>query len=295
MRHQPSASELAVIGRLVGEATPEQLRFVECFVAEPVSLFVPAVGPCHYALSRDHTHPGYSFFLAFDRNTGIVAEGRTIYSEPGTVMAIEPEARHHELARDDPPRYVAILIDRAHFESQLVLYGEGPPEAFRFRAFTPEAELLLLLRTFMNECEGDLPGRIPLLAALGLRISHSLIRAALGVKAHPSVGSARLEIHRAIQYLHDHYAEHLLVADLARVAGLSPPHFSRLFRRETGHSPLAYLIRIRIQRSRLLLRAGDDSVTEVAYKCGFATPSHFADCFRKQCGLTPSEYLKALP
>jgi len=295
MQRQPSASELAVIGRLVGGATPEQLRYVECFVAEPVSLFVPAVGPCQYALSRDHTHPGYSFFLPFDRNTGIVAEGRPIYSEPGMVMAIEPEARHHELARDDSPRYVAIMIDRAHFEEQLAVYGQPPPDAFRFRAFAPEPELLVLLRAFMNECEANLPGRKVLLAAMGLRISHSLIRAALGVKGRASVGGARLEIHRAIQYLHDHFAEHLTVADLARVAGLSPPHFSRLFRRETGHSPLDYLIRVRIQRSRLLLRAGDDSVTDVAYKCGFATPSHFADCFRKQCGLAPSEYLKSLP
>lgn len=292
MVRRPSAAELAVITRLVGEATPEQLRHVECFVAEPVSLFVPAVGPCHYALSRNHTHPGYSFCLAFDRNTGLVAEGRTSYSEPGTVMAMEPNAPHHELARDDPPRYVAIVIDRGHFEQQLAGYGAFPPETFRFRTFVPEAELLGLLRNFMNEYEAELPGREALLAALGLRISHSLIRAALGVRVRPSAGGARLEIHRAIQYLHDHFAERLTVADLARVAGLSPPHFSRLFRRETGHSPLDYLIRIRIQRSRLLLRAGDDSITEVAYKCGFATPSHFSDCFRKQCGLAPSEYLK---
>ena len=90
MQRQPSVSELAIIGRLVGEATPEQLRYVECFIAEPVSLFVPAVGPCQYALSRNHAHPGYSFVLAFDRNTGIVVEGRTIYSEPGRSWPSNP-------------------------------------------------------------------------------------------------------------------------------------------------------------------------------------------------------------
>lgn len=292
MQRQLTPKELAIIKSQVGEATPEQLRYVECFVAEPVSLFVPAVGPCQYALARDHTHPGYSFVLAFDRNTAIVADGTTIYTEPGMVMAIEPDSPHHELMRDDPPRYVAIVIDRAQFETQLAMYGELDRETFHYRSFAPEPELIILLRTFMNECEADLPGREALLAAMGIRIIHSLIRAALGVNARASSGSVRLEIHRAIQYLHDHFAEQLTVADLASDAGISPPHFSRLFRRETGHSPLDYLIGVRIQRSRILLRAGSDSVTSVALKCGFSTPSHFTDCFRKQCGVSPSEYLK---
>jgi AraC-like DNA-binding protein len=208
------------------------------------------------------------------------------------VMSIAPDADHHELMRDDPPRYVAIFIDRSPFETQLALYGECDLETFHYRSFSPEPDLIVMLRTFMNECEADLPGRAVLLAAMGQRIIHSLIRAALKVSAHPSAGSVRLEIHRAIQYMHDHFSERLTVADMAGIAGISPPHFSRLFRRETGHSPLEYLIRVRIQRSRILLRAGTDSVTSVALKCGFATPSHFTDCFRKQCGVSPSEYLK---
>jgi AraC-like DNA-binding protein len=292
MQRTLTEHELSIIGRLVGEATPEQLRYVECFVAEPVSLFVPAVGPCQYALSHDHSHPGYSFVLTFDRNTGVVADGRTIYSEPGMVMAMLPGDPHHELEQDDPPRYVAIIVDREQFETQLTLYGESDLETFHYRQFLPEPDLIVMLRTFMNECEASLPGRDVLLAAMGQRIIHSLIRAALKVTARLSSGSVRLEIHRAIQYLHDHFDERLSVADLAGVAGISPPHFSRLFRRETGHSVLDYLIRIRIQRSRILLRAGTDSVTSVALKCGFATPSHFTDSFRKQCGISPSEYLK---
>lgn len=292
MQRQLTENELAIIRSLVGEATPEQLRYVECFVARPVSLFVPAVGPCHYALTPDHSHPGYSFVLSFDRNNAIIADGATIYTEPGMVTAMLPNARHHELMRDDPPRYVAIFIEREQFEAQLEPYGECGRESFHYRSFAPEPELIVLLRTFMNECEAELPGRDAQLAAMGVRIIHSLIRAAIGVTARPSSGSVRLEIHRAIQYLHDNFAERLTVADLAGVAGISPPHFSRLFRRETGHSPLDYLIRVRIQRSRILLRSGTDSVTSVALKCGFSTPSHFTDCFRKQCGVTPSEYLK---
>lgn len=292
MQRQPTTQEFDIIRRLVGEVTLGQLRYVECFIAEPVSLFVPAVGPCHYALSKGHAHPAYSFVLAFDGNTRIVAEDRSLSARPGMVTTVEPMAEHHELTRDDPPRYVAVFIDRHHFEEQIASYGQYDEAAFHFRSFPPEPELLPLLRTFMNEHEANLPGRKAQLAALGLRITHSLIRAALKVTARPSSGAVRLEIHRGIQYLHDHFSERIKVAELARAAGLSPAHFSRTFRRETGYAPFEYLIKIRIQRSRMLLRAGDDSITNVALKCGFATPSHFAHCFRKQCGLSPSEYLK---
>jgi AraC-like DNA-binding protein len=294
MHRHLSAKELAIIRRLVGEATPEQLQLVECFVAEPVSLFVPAVGPCGYALSRDHSHPGYSFILAFDRNTEVVTSGRSYGSEPGMVMAMTPGAPHHELIRDDPPRYVAIMIERRHFETELARYQVENFSACNFRPFAPEGELLALLRGFMNEYEAGLPGSEVLLTAMGLRITHSLIRAALDINARPTAAGARLEILRAIQYLKDHFAERLTVADLARVAGISTSHFSRLFRGETGYAPLDYLIRLRIRRSRLLLRGGSDSVTSIALKCGFATPSHFADSFRKQCGISPSDYLKQL-
>jgi hypothetical protein len=54
MQRQPTEQDFEIIRRLVGDVTPEQLRYVECYVGDPVSLFVPAVGPCDYARSRDH-------------------------------------------------------------------------------------------------------------------------------------------------------------------------------------------------------------------------------------------------
>jgi len=288
------AKEMNSIRSLVGEVSPEQLRFVECLVGHRLALFVPAVGPCFYAVSPDHSHPAYSFFLNFDDQTQIAANGELFHSEPGKILAVDPGALHHETMSDKPPRYIGIFVDQDYFESELCRYPDIRRQPFAFRSFSPGPELIILLKEFMREADGKLPGRDALLEAIGIRIVHSIIRAAFSIPVGTDRIGDRLEIHRVVEHLHRHYEEKLTVADLAGIAAMSSAHFSRVFRRETGHPPLDYLIRIRLQKARLLLMAGDDNITEIALKCGFATPSHFAACFQRHCGTTPSDYRKSL-
>lgn len=285
--------EMDSIRSLVGEISPEQLRFVECFVGRRLALFVPAVGPCFYAVTPDHSHPAYSFFLSFDDETLVAANGELFRTQPGKVLAFDPGAVHHEMASDTPPRYIGVFVEREYFESELRLYPTIERQPFAFRSFSPGPELIALLKEFMKEADGILPGRDALLDAIGIRIIHSIIRAAFSLPVAADRIGDRLEIHRVVEHLHRNYEEKLTVADLARIAAMSAAHFSRIFRRETGRSPLDYLIRLRLQKARLLLMAGDDNITQIALKCGFATPSHFSDCFQRHSGTTPSEYRKS--
>ena len=72
--------------------------------------------------------------------------------------------------------------------------------------------------------------------------------------------------------------------------GLSEFHFNRLFKRGTGIQPSQYLIRLRIDAARRLLRETTRSVIEIGNEVGYTNPSHFARIFRKETGLTPSDY-----
>lgn len=286
--------ELAEIRSLVGEVSAEQLRYVDCFVGGGIGLFIPTVGPCFYAVSPDHAHPGYSFILVSDDYSRLVVRGERIATPPGQIVAIDPGAVHHEAKADEPPRYLAILIDRELFDRQLADYAPLTPTPFDFRTFPPGRELSGLCKEFMSEAETRQPGRATLLAAIALRIVHSLIRAACNLAPLAAGSAHRVEIHRALQYLHAHAGDRLSVEQLAGIAAMSPSHFSRVFRRETGKTPLAYLQRVRLEQARKRLRAGDGSIATVALACGFATPSHFCTAFRRAYGQSPSTFLKAL-
>lgn len=91
------------------------------------------------------------------------------------------------------------------------------------------------------------------------------------------------------------YAEPLAVADLARVAGLSPAHFSREFRRTFGEPPHRYLLTRRLERAASLLRATDRSVTEICFAVGLSSVGSFTTSFRRVHGATPSAYRASFP
>ncbi|ABQ24492.1 transcriptional regulator, AraC family [Geotalea uraniireducens Rf4] len=285
--------ELALISRLVGDVSEDQLRYVDCFIGNEIGVFIPAVGPCFYAITPDHSHPAYSFVLTFDSYTRLAIGGKTVLSQPGQIMAIDPDAVHHEMTADETPRYIAIFIDRDLFEKELGRYPSIRPRPFRFRTFTPGREMMGLLKEFMNEAEARLPAREPLLAAIGTRIVHALIRAAHGIITPDASIGNRVEIHRVIEYIQTHAGKKLSIGQLAAVAAMSTSHFSRIFKRETGHPPLAYLNRVRLEQARKLLRTGECSVTSVALSCGFASPSHFTDSFRRFYGQSPTDFLKS--
>ncbi len=86
------------------------------------------------------------------------------------------------------------------------------------------------------------------------------------------------------------YASPLDIPSLARVALMSPAHFSRQFAATFGETPHRYLQRRRIERAMTLLRDHDRSVTEVALAVGYDSLGTFSRTFREVTGRTPSAF-----
>jgi len=83
------------------------------------------------------------------------------------------------------------------------------------------------------------------------------------------------------------------VAVWARNAVMSPRTFARRFRAETGVTPHRWLLERRVAAARLLLEEGDDSVDEVARRCGFGSPAMLRQHFLKLVGTTPTAYRRS--
>ncbi|MDI3384935.1 helix-turn-helix transcriptional regulator [Streptomyces sp. B-S-A8] len=86
------------------------------------------------------------------------------------------------------------------------------------------------------------------------------------------------------------YGQPLDVPALARVALISPGHFSRSFRAAYGETPYSYLMTRRIERAKALLRRGDLSVTEVCFEVGCTSLGSFSSRFTELVGESPSAY-----
>jgi AraC-like DNA-binding protein len=86
------------------------------------------------------------------------------------------------------------------------------------------------------------------------------------------------------------FAQPLDVEAVARVAHVSPAHFSRQFRATFGESPHRYLQRRRVERAMELLRETDRPVTEICFDVGFSSLGTFSRTFRAVVGESPSAY-----
>jgi AraC family transcriptional regulator len=95
---------------------------------------------------------------------------------------------------------------------------------------------------------------------------------------------------RINEYVLQNLAAEIRLQHLARLAGVSVDHFVRAFRQATGMTPYRYVLELRLNRARDLLREGAAPITQVAHDCGFSSPARFSVAFHDHFGLPPSKY-----
>jgi AraC family transcriptional regulator len=101
-----------------------------------------------------------------------------------------------------------------------------------------------------------------------------------------------IALFRALSFIETHLEEELSVERVAREAGYSPYHFHRLFTRLTGETLAAYVRRLRLESSSVLLRSGRP-VTEAALASGYWTHEAFTRAFRRSFGRAPRAFAAA--
>ncbi|MGI6299000.1 MAG: AraC family transcriptional regulator [Saccharofermentanales bacterium] len=105
-------------------------------------------------------------------------------------------------------------------------------------------------------------------------------------------GKARELVKIAREYIVENHDRDISVADIAGYVFLSQGYFTRAFREETGMSPMAFMMQVRVNRACKLLEQRDMKVSGIAELVGFSSPQRFNAAFRKHVGMTPMEYRK---
>jgi AraC family transcriptional regulator len=125
------------------------------------------------------------------------------------------------------------------------------------------------------------------------------------IKQHSSAEASRLRsdahaklalgpLARAKDFMEANLEHSIDLAMMAAATGLSPTHFARRFRTTTGEPPHRYLMQLKVDRARRLLRYTDTSLAEIAFACGFANQEHMTRLFKQSCGTTPAAFRRTL-
>lgn len=97
-------------------------------------------------------------------------------------------------------------------------------------------------------------------------------------------------LNRVIEYIHTHFTEEVDIETLAKLAQQSKYHFLRNFKRYMNTTPYQYLLNLRIQKGKELLRHTKKSITVIAFELGFSSHIQFYRHFIRQVGCTPIQF-----
>ena len=98
------------------------------------------------------------------------------------------------------------------------------------------------------------------------------------------------QIKAIINYIEEHFAEKILLEDLARFSNISVYHLAHIFKIHTGQSPNEYINFFRLTKAGERIKAEDTQIINIAIDCGYNNISYFNRAFKKRYGLTPKEY-----
>jgi len=99
-----------------------------------------------------------------------------------------------------------------------------------------------------------------------------------------------VRIGKVIEFLENNLDKKIYITDMADIAYMSVRNFQRTFIRAFGLSPINYLIQVRLQKARKLLRESDLEISEISALTGFTDVSHLTRCFKKFSKTTPYKY-----
>jgi len=118
-------------------------------------------------------------------------------------------------------------------------------------------------------------------------IYHFLLQEAL---SHSCVGPRDELVRRIIRQMETACERPWCLQDISKAHFVSVPQLIRRFKTETGKTPYAYLMALRLQTAETYLRYTKHSISEICHMTGFTSTSNFIQQFQKAYGTTPSRY-----
>lgn len=258
-----------------------------------------------------HAHrEGHVIVTLSGGGSAIVTDTERLPLECGRALLIDSWRPHRfEPARGRASTFLTLYIEPEWFAATAGRSGER--DALRFGASTvPLGDAMAALS---DDLAAMLPVRSPVATEPLERILVELVSgvhdASWGdedgtttpIRCTPEAAPAARGVHdfrirRAMRLLREAIATEgdADMDAVARHAGLSRPHFFKLFRAHVGVTPGTYLNTLKMERSYERLSAGTDSVTAIGLDLGFASQPSFTRFFIAHSGIAPSDYRRAV-
>lgn len=218
-----------------------------------------------------------------------VVNGTDTLLSQGEMMIYGPGIWHMQ--------YADAQVETSFITVSFDLTGDVPEALFN-RKITLSAEMVTLLKRMLEEREKTTPysGDIILcsLQMLLLSVLQSGEKAEPRLKTPASLYNENAIVNAALSFVSAHITQKLSVPYVAKRCNVSTSRLSALFQQRLSITPAEYIRRVKLEESKLLIRAGEMNVSQIAAHLNYSSVQQFSRQFKAKFGISPNEFAKSI-
>lgn len=243
-----------------------------------------------------HSHDFTEIKIVLSGSFTYIINDKSYEINKGNIIIMSPGVRHQKVIAEDMQveefNYALSNIQFKDLPSNHLICPSADP-IFTMPLYQPE--ILKCINEILTEQEKNEPYFDLFIKCSILKLTALLIRGMAVIKDRSDkvrlnfAGSEKTNIVNTIlEYLHGNYMKQISLYRIAQNMYLSPVYISKIFKEETGESPINHLIRIRLTKAQELLSEGNMPIKTVARNVGYDDAYYFSKLYKKYFGIPPS-------
>lgn len=248
-----------------------------------------------HVMPRPHSHDYYELYFLIDGEREFFIENKMFIVPKNTLVVVPPFCIHK--TEGGPYRRINInvspnLLTKSQNEfllnatKNIAVKINDEYRDLIVRLLSEGAKIQSVNIKSKREYLLSLAKTILLFLSVQESVSLSLASSAYSMKA------VSPEVLKIIYYINTHYSQPITLKILCDVFFMSKVSLCKKFKEVMNCSIMEYVMRIRLNKAKVLLRDTDKSIEEVAFECGFSSANYFGLTFKKEIGLSPLNYKK---
>lgn len=260
--------------------------------------------PLHITSYPLHWHKEIEFIYVIDGAITITVNGKRIDMKKGDISVILPEQAHAMFQYEkEEADYINIVFDLEYLKSKgttnylydkyIAPFVKGERSVDTYIPFESQMnqELLPYVKELFNSRHESYTEDGLLIISDLIHIMHTVFKRSGEVSNDLMAEHIKADkVKKAVYKVQNCFPQHLTIAFMADICGVSESHFMKIFKDVTKQSFNEFLINYRLEVAAKQLKEGKMKVIDIANACGFNNHSYFTRAFIRKYGMTPSQF-----
>ncbi len=239
-----------------------------------------------FKMKKLHYHDSYELVILENGHRTYVIEDKLIYLKSRDVLLINPNEIHGDAGGNYT--FTNLAFKESYFDKFFSKYGKAlVVKCFENRLIRINESDFPRLLTYAEKLSADHEDIYSLMNIM------CILESNISEKTNDFQNSGT-RISGVLDYINKNYATINTLDDICNALYISKPYLCDLFKDNTGMTVMKYIVNIRIRNSLELLSKTNNSIDDVAKKCGFNSTSYFSKVFKSITGMSPAQYKRII-